>query len=323
MSDVAIIGAGISGLACARKLVAAGHSVTLFDKGRGPGGRMSSKREATPLGEVAFDHGAQFFTARDASFAAFVATLESQGIVAPWSNVVRALPGGETAPFTETLWVGVPKMSSVVRALSDACDVRWGIQITRVEKGAKGLQLFADTHAFGPFERLVVAVPAEQASVLLSTLAPELAKAASSVTSAPCWAAMFAFDRALELPFNGCEFSAHSTLGFVAQNHTKPGRADITSLVVHANAAWSSAHLESSAEAVSEALLAALASITAVPAPVFSAAHRWRYARIAKGLGEGALWDDALQLGLCGDWLIAPRIESAFVSGEQLAARIG
>lgn len=66
---IVIVGAG---MACASALVASGHAVTLFDKGRAPGGRMSSRRAATPAGEAAFDHGAQYFTVRDPGFAACV-----------------------------------------------------------------------------------------------------------------------------------------------------------------------------------------------------------------------------------------------------------
>ena len=59
--DVAVIGAGMAGLAAARTLAAAGHAVQVFDKGRGIGGRLSTRR--TDYG--AFDHGAQYATVRD------------------------------------------------------------------------------------------------------------------------------------------------------------------------------------------------------------------------------------------------------------------
>ncbi len=58
----AIIGAGIAGLSCATRLASAGHDVRVFDKGRGPGGRMSTRRVALPGGDAAFDHGAQWAT---------------------------------------------------------------------------------------------------------------------------------------------------------------------------------------------------------------------------------------------------------------------
>ena len=56
---VAIVGAGIAGLSCALRLQGGDHHVTLFDKGRGAGGRMSTRRVETPAGTAAFDHGAQ------------------------------------------------------------------------------------------------------------------------------------------------------------------------------------------------------------------------------------------------------------------------
>ncbi|WP_230945853.1 FAD-dependent oxidoreductase [Burkholderia vietnamiensis] len=44
-AHVAIVGAGIAGLACARVLADAGHRVTVYEKSRGVGGRMSTRRE--------------------------------------------------------------------------------------------------------------------------------------------------------------------------------------------------------------------------------------------------------------------------------------
>lgn len=67
-TDILIIGAGISGLVCATELQRAGLNVCLVDKGRGVGGRMATRR----MGGGRLDHGAQFFTVRDARFRAYV-----------------------------------------------------------------------------------------------------------------------------------------------------------------------------------------------------------------------------------------------------------
>ena len=40
---IAIIGVGMAGVTCARTLRQAGHNVTLFEKSRGLGGRMSTR----------------------------------------------------------------------------------------------------------------------------------------------------------------------------------------------------------------------------------------------------------------------------------------
>lgn len=65
---IGIVGAGMAGLACAEGLAGLGHEVVLFDKGRGPGGRMSTRRLPTSAGEAHFDYGAQYFTVRDKNF---------------------------------------------------------------------------------------------------------------------------------------------------------------------------------------------------------------------------------------------------------------
>ena len=73
LRPVAVIGAGLSGLSCAHALLQAGHTVHLFDKSRGPSGRMSTRRAEDAHGPWQCDHGAQYFTARDAAFRAEVA----------------------------------------------------------------------------------------------------------------------------------------------------------------------------------------------------------------------------------------------------------
>lgn len=91
---VAIIGAGISGLACADALVASRHRVTLFDKGRGPGGGMSTR--PAPVGDrsLQFDYGAQYFTKRDPGFVAQIREWETTGVAVRWPRPTTT-PGSE------------------------------------------------------------------------------------------------------------------------------------------------------------------------------------------------------------------------------------
>ena len=82
-----MIGAGMAGMACGQALRDGGHAVTLIDKGRGAGGRMATRRLATHLGDVTFDHGAQYFTARDADFRDQVDRWAEAGHVSRWPVV--------------------------------------------------------------------------------------------------------------------------------------------------------------------------------------------------------------------------------------------
>lgn len=306
---VAIIGAGLAGLACATRLGEGGIAVSLFDKARGPGGRMSVRRIATPLGEAAFDHGAQYFTVRGASFGGRVAQWAADGVAAPWPAA------GPDA------WVGVPGMNAPVRALAAGRAVAWGAQVEALARDGAGWRLSTGEGPGDLFDAVVVAVPAEQAAVLLRDHDPALAAAAAASVSQPCWTVMAAFDRRLDrLPDL---LRDAGPLGWAARNGSKPGRGPIEAWVLQASPDWSRDHLEDPAEAVSAALLSALAEAAGgpLPAPVAASAHRWRYARSAPGT-DTALWSAATGLGCCGDWLTGPRVEGAWDSGVALADRM-
>lgn len=306
----AIIGAGMAGLACADGLNDAGHSVALFDKGRGPGGRMSTRRLPTALGDVAIDHGAQYFTARDRAFQQLVATWRDEGIAVQWP-----LAGPDA-------WIGVPGMDEMVKHMAAAHAVAWDEQISSVTRTNDQWWLMGTTGKRGPFDAVVLAIPAEQAAAILSLHDFAMARTALMARSQPCWASMFVFDR----PFNQLPtiLRHRGAISWAARNSTKPGRRGPEAWVVQASGSWSLAHLEAPPEQISTMLHAALSEAAGcpIPAPVAAAVQRWRYA-LSAGTGDGALWNPSLGLGVCGDWLLGPRVECAWLSGRMLARRCG
>jgi len=317
---IAIIGAGLAGLACAARLTGAGRQVSLFDKGRGPGGRMSSRRVATALGEAGFDHGAQYFTARDAGFHAQVEQWHREGLVAPWP---AAGPD---------CWVGTPAMNAPLEQLAASLPIRWN---TRVESlsgspgswtlhgpGRGNAETDGDVLQEGRFDAVLLAVPSENAAPLLGGLAPDLAAIAEATPARPCWTVMAAFADRLPADSDVLKQDDGPT-AWIARNSSKPGRAGPEAWIIQAGPAWSREHLEQSPDEIVPLLLAALASRVgaALPTLLTASAHRWRYARSGNAQ-KTASWDSVLGLGLCGDWLMGPRVECAWVSGVQLAAAV-
>lgn len=298
--SIAIIGAGMAGLSAASALAKAGREVVLFDKGRGPGGRMATRRMATPHGEASFDHGAQFFAATDPEFAAQVARWERQGHVAGWPSA------GPDA------WVGTPGMNAPLRAMASLLDVRWGSEINML-RYQDGWRLDG---AAGIFDAVVVAIPAEQAARLLGGPAPDLAVRAVAAVSDPCWTVMAAFATPLALPDIP---SVSEPLGWAARNSAKPGRSGPESWVLQATTNWSRVHLENTPDEAVAKLLASLP--LTVPPPIAVAAHRWRYG-FAGAAPTGPCWDAGRGIGLCGDWLAGRRIGDAWASGSVVAAAI-
>jgi len=332
----AVIGAGIAGLACARALADHGLPVTVIDKGRGPGGRLSTRRRGDGH---AFDHGAQYFTADDDRFARFVASWVEDGVTAPWTGrIVRLDADGtgleDTPPRRR--FVGTPGMSAVVRHLAADLDVTFGCRAAAIEAETGAAWRVVDTRGetAARADIVLVCVPAPQAVGLLAA-APALADAAAAARMAPCWAVMAAFDAPVRLPGHGrpepgdpapdAAFVAGSPLGWIARDSAKPGRPGGESWVLHATPDWSETHLEATPDEVAPPLLDAFARLTGgrLPEPAGVRAHRWRYARVVRAApGAGAMVDPATGLGAAGDAYRGARIEDAWLSGTALAGRV-
>lgn len=304
---VAIIGAGIAGLSSAIGLQACGHQVTLFDKGRGAGGRMSTRIVEAPLGAVTFDYGAQYITARDPAFRAAIAEWQSADVVAAWP-----IAGSDA-------WVGTPGMNAIVKHLATQATVRWNHRVDSFRRTGAGWHVGNSAEEI--FDAVITATPAEQAAPLLAPHDPLMASEALACRSAPCWTAMLAF--AAPLAIADDIIADAGIIGWAARNSGKPGRGGGEAWVVQAASDWSLAHLEDPVDAVVERLTAALAEHVAgeMPVPIARSGHRWRYARTIP-TDLGCLWNADEMLGAAGDWLLGPRVESAWLSGRRLAERI-
>lgn len=309
-SDILVIGAGMAGLACATALAETGLDVRVIDKGRGPGGRMAARRVEIAGEEVSFDHGAQYFTARDPGFQRVVAQWEVQRVVARWGAA-----GSEA-------WVGVPGMNGPIRAMAQPINVHWGVRAAAVLRTDAGWSV--DTGE----ERLVartvlIAVPAEQAKDLLANADCDLAAIPAGVNSQPCWAVMAAFSAPLDIEDDAIR-DADAAISWAARNSAKPERDGCETWVVHASPGRSRELLDLPKQDVARQLLADFFAQTgADPAePTHLDAHRWLYAMPASIKGDAAHFDAASGLGIAGDYLHSPRVEGAWLSGRALAEKV-
>jgi predicted NAD/FAD-dependent oxidoreductase len=319
-SKIAIIGAGMAGLACATRLVASGHDVRVFDKGRGPGGRMAARRVEIADETVSFDHGAQYFTARDPAFRAAVAAWEAQGVLARWDAASRS--------DADPAFVGVPGMNGPIRAMAENLgeaggEVLWGTRVERLARDEGGdWEIDAGDDRYSA-DAVMVAVPAEQATDLLKDAAPDLSEIAGGVTSAPCWAVMAGFAAPLPVAADTLR-DEHAPIAWAARNSAKPARAERECWVLHASPARSRELLDVDKEEVAARLVAdffAQAGVDPV-APIHLAAHRWLYAQPASLEGDPARFDPERRIGIAGDYLHSPRVEGAWLSGTALAERV-
>ena len=317
---LAVVGAGIAGLSCATRLQQEGCRVSLFDKSRGPAGRMSTRR-----GDGwQCDHGAQYFTARDPDFRAEVSRWQEAGVAGVWTPRLQILGGAgahHPDPAVER-FVGLPRMTAPASFLADSLALTRQTTIRELQRRPDGWSLRSAEKGWlaGGYTAVLIALPAPQALALLQPLAPDLAAVAASARMRCCWALMLRFATPVELPF-GAAFVNQGPLRWVARDSSKPRRSGQETWLLHASAEWSEAHVEADADSVAGVLQQAFQQMGG-PAAVASTAHRWRYADSERPLDAGCAWDAQLGVGLCGDWLNGGKVQGAWGSGRQLALAV-
>lgn len=336
---VAVIGAGLAGLTCARQLADAGAAVVVFDKSRGVGGRMAARRLAAPGDPPAWaalaDHGCPGFEARQPAFAQVAAAAAARGWLLPW----QPRPGRGLPPLVVDAphWVATPSMKGWCTALARGLTVRLEQQVEELGREPGGWAVLSRGGALERgFDRVVLALPPAQAAVLLRPHHGPWADRLLDWPMQPTWTWLGV--SAGSLP--GADWDVlRPVTGPLARIDRQSGRAWRPAPVghevwtAHASVAWSEAHLEATPAEVEPVLRAAVEqAFGGVPRWAGSWVHRWRYAQPAdhppEAGGEPCWWSPELGLGVAGDALgtaASPGVggvEAAWTSGQALAARL-
>ena len=320
----------MAGLSAARALKAAGHDVMVFEKSRGPGGRVATRELRgleMPRGlagaTLAFDHGAQYFTVRDDRFSLVVAEWLRDRVAAKWGGRVVTFDNEgwedvEESPYAKAAgdtvtdrYVGTPGMSAIGTALAQGLDITYGHRVESIQD------------LFPTCDHVVVAIPAVQAAPLVAHV-PLLAARAGAVVMKPSWTVMAAFEERVAAPFDAA-FVNGSALGWMARNTSKPKRDwKVDTWVLQATTAWSASHVDDRPDDVGAFLMEAFEDLVraGLPRAFYATVHRWRYATADPPLAVGALHDRDARITLCGDWCLGARIEEAFLSGLAAADHI-
>ena len=305
MLGVAIIGAGICGLRCAEVLQDAGITVKIFDKGRGVGGRLATRRHA----HWRFDHGAP--------------SLHGDGD--GWGDRISRYPRWHCGD--NTTWHHLPTsgINQLAKDLAGQLHVQLNCQIDSIEHRGHGWHLIDQRAvAYGPFPTLIVTAPCPQTHALIKAVDSTLLEQLSTVRMSPAWAMMLVTGEPIiaapELRPN------HRLIRRISAESSKPGRALDTGeygYVVEATDEWSRQHEEDSPAAVETSILSALQSIAKTSFnPLHCAVHRWRYAQTEQPLDQPYLFDPKLQLAAAGDWCFGEGAGGAYRSGEALATAL-
>ena len=324
---VAVIGAGISGAACAFQLQSLGFEVQVYEKSRGASGRLSTRRTDA----WSADHGAQYFTARDPLFIKEVNRWVELELVAQWQPKLGVYKEGSwSESFSKDhRFVGTPEMTAPTKYLAKQLSVHYETTICAMEKSNHGWTLNSLEH--GPllkqFDFVILAIPSPQVEALLKNVTgdvSELSESSSIATKSKmksCWTMMAHFPHQSSFAFDAA-FINQEPIAWIARNSTKPQRTGLDYWTIHASPDWSDAHLELEKEAVSQKLLECMKKLGFDTTDAQITLHRWRYASGGLEPMIECNYSANNGLGLCGDWLHGGRVEGAWLSGMKLAHQL-
>ena len=315
---VLVVGAGISGCICARRLSDFGHEVTVVEKGRGVGGRMSTRR----MNGARIDHGAQFFTIRDNRLLGYLQEWLNGDSVAEWyDHVPNRSDLADRSRFRGVLGMTDPAKHLLTNLRVEknflADFIQWSEgEWTVKEKGTSGRSLHVD--------HLVLTLPVPQMLELFSRnsfeLQPQVMSKLKDISYSSCLAFFGLLDRTSSVSYPGTITHPTPQVDWLADNQVK-GISQKPSFTLHASATFSDEIWNASDQ---EAVLPLIPVVEQLmQARILEwAIHRWRFAKPLVSFGESHLHSTDINLSLAGDGFGGQRIENAAISGWEAAESI-
>jgi len=334
---IAIIGAGLSALTLATKLQN-NVEIEIFEKSRGVGGRMAT-RFAKPF---YFDHGAQHFVVKTKEFAEFLEPLKKANIVAEWHANFAELDFDKV--LFQRKWceegnmnhyVGIPKMNAVVKYLANNLEnnvkINLETKIIHANRFGDKWQLKDDKgKIFRDFDFVFFTTPPLQALEILPQEL-DICNVIKKYKMQGCYSLMLALAKKPDFAYDAALIK-NAKISWISFNSSKPQRVlgededgnKHFCYLINSTNKWAEENIESDQEWVKKELIEEAQKIIKFDDEdlIYSNIHRWRYANIEKQNGEKSLFDSKEKIGVCGDWLIQGRVESAFLSAADLLSKL-
>jgi len=318
---IGVIGAGLSGLVAGRELAARGHQVTIFEKSRGLGGRIATRR----IGDAVIDHGVPALWSAG-PLADLAAGLEEppREISLPLGDASGALHHGRR-PFAYA-----SGLTRLPKQLAADLDVRRGVRIA-VLRACEGTLELGDEHGngHGSYERVVISAPAPQAAELLATLTSERWRA--ELMRAIAYEPAVVYLAGLRLPAHPPWFGARGLAGGalswlgVESAKARPVAVGVIPIVAHLNAELSAQHFEATDGVIEELATTLLVDILgqAARSAEWSQVKRWRYAVPTSRIDFSSVNPAESPIVVCGDATAGEQsLDAVLESGRRAAWQI-
>ena len=236
---IIIIGAGVAGLSAARILTQKGYQVTVLDKGRGVGGRMSTRT----IENAKVDHGAQYFSVKTPEFQAFISELQSENIASEWYLAQR----------DNVRYMGAKGMNTIPKKMASSLDILLNEKVILIENNT----VKTESGNVYDFDNLVITIPIPQVIDLFQNSKISFSEDDKTVIAQieyqPCIAVMAVLKEPTDIVSGGIILE-NQPVAWIADNFQK-GITEIPTVTIHASAAYSAKRFDDDMQDVANDML--------------------------------------------------------------------
>ncbi len=319
MLDFCIIGSGVSGSTIAH-ILSKKYSVEIFDKARGLGGRASNKRFVK---KQSFDHGVQYISPKSKEFKKFIQFLYKKKKLKIWE--------GNHLDFT------FEKKESTRKFIGSKGNNVISSYYTNNIK--KNFQSSVKSIFFNDYfweVKLDTKKVIKSKSVIFTCPFPQLKKIARKylkkkfiklkINMEPNITTMIALKNQKDVPVSSIKFN-DDILAWAANENSKKRFVSSNSLwTLQSSVNWAkkSINIYKKDKKVENTLISKFLNFTGYKKNkiLFKKTHGWKYSYNFHGSPYKSYWDKKLRIGVCADWLIGSKVESAWLSANNLAKKI-
>ncbi len=321
MSEFCIIGSGISGATIAN-LLRKKHSVILFDKARGPGGRASFKRIK---GKIGFDHGTQYISPKTNEFKKFTKILIKKKILKVWGGKHVFLNSQKKEDKKHLKIIGKNGNNDISKYLLKNINCNYQSELIKIYYKNKSWHLFFANGKHYTFKCIILTCPFPQLKKLSrkfinNSFLKKSLKMDANITT------MIAIKK--NMNSNSSYLFEDSILGWAGNENSKQrfkSKYDLWTL--QSTFEWANKKINQNKrnkKENSKIMIDKFFQLSKIKKTKinFISNHGWKYSSNSKPFKIKSFWDPKKKIGVCADWFVGPRLESGWISAQDLFKKI-
>ena len=321
MSSFCVIGSGISGATIAN-LLNKKHTVDLYDKARGLGGRSSFKRLDKIRG---FDHGTQYFSPKTPEFKKFTKKLIEKKILKIWEGNHKFLSDKKKENKKHVKVIGRKGNNDISKYLLKNVRCYFQSELKKINFQNRKWNLIFNDGEIKNYENLILTCPFPQLKKLSkkyikNSFIKEKIKMDANIT-------ILIEIKKTNLGYSSFLFNDR-ILGWAGYENSKKrfkSKSDLWTLQSTFN--WANKKINQNKvlkKTNAKILIDKFFKLTGIKRTkvLFSLNHGWKYSSNSKPLKLKSYWNSRLNLGVCADWFNGPRLESGWISANDLYKKI-